>query len=342
HDLGYPLEKSTKILDKTRDMMGVFVAQPKIWSDINFNGVQDSINDYIIKFMSSKMKRCKDILKSTKCEDSTEKDEHDKWFETYERAYLGRIQPKYYLKYTKSLEHYSHGIISSIIVYKMLLYFMEADNNLNDDYIYKHEDARQFYIRREILRAMASHTCRDIYQMELTTFTSLLFLCDEMQEWGRKSWKNLYEGTSSKLSELILEKFNDKKIDYTEKIQMKNATSKQILNNISRIFEKQYILYKTTFRDGQYTAKRKFDIHKKMELEIDKKFRQISGLEIEFEINHSKKDSFMLRIKESGYYEECKESQELINELISKIRNYKKDYIYDEISYEVPEKLKKD
>ena len=342
HDLGYPLEKSTKILDKTRDMMGVFVAQPKIWSDINFIGVQDSINDYIIKFMSSKMKRCKDILKSTKCEDSTEIDDHDKWFETYERAYLGRIQPKYYLKYTKSLEHYSHGIISSIIVYKMLLYFMEADNNLNDDYIYKHEDARQFYIRREILRAMASHTCRDIYQMELTTFTSLLFLCDEMQEWGRKSWKNLYEGTSSKLSELILEKFNDKKIDYTEKIQMKNATSKQILNNISRIFEKQYILYKTTFRDGQYTAKRKFDIHKKMELEIDKKFRQISGLEIEFEINHSKKDSFMLRIKESGYYEECKESQELINELISKIRNYKKDYIYDEISYEVPEKLKKD
>ena len=149
-----------------------------------------------------------------------------------------------------------------------------------------------------------------------------------MQEWGRKSWKNLYEGTSSKLTELKLEKFNDEKIDYTEKIQMKNATSKQILNNISRIFEKQYILYKTTFRDGQYTAKRKFDIHKKMELEIDEKFRGILELEIEFEINHNKKDSFILSIKESGY--SCEKSQQLINELQEKIKKYEENYRYHE------------
>lgn len=44
--------------------------------------------------------------------------------------YLGRVQPKYYLKYTKSLEHFDHGIISSVIIYKMLLYFLESDFNL--------------------------------------------------------------------------------------------------------------------------------------------------------------------------------------------------------------------
>ncbi|WP_418586515.1 hypothetical protein [Intestinibacter sp.] len=327
HDLGYPLEKSTKILDKTREMMGVFVAQPKIWSDINFNGVQDNINDYIIKFMSSKMKMYNNIHQKETLKD---KEEHKE----YKRQYLGRIQPKYYLKYTKSLEHYSHGIISSIIIYKMLLYFMEADNNLNDDYIYKQEDARQFYIRREILRAMASHTCKDIYQMQLTTFTSLLFLCDEMQEWGRKSWKNLYEGTSSKLAELELKMFNDKKIDYTEMIEMKNATCKQILNNISRIFENQYILYKTTFRDGQDTAKRKFDIHKTMIININKdKFEGIENIDINFEINHNEKDSFKVTIKKDG--DNLNDhANKLIGTLENRINDYKKQYEYDEIKCE--------
>ena len=336
HDLGYPLEKSTKILDKTREMMGVFVAQPKIWSDINFNGVQDNINDYIIKFMSSKMKMYSNIHQNDDLSvDKTQKEinllinkgEH----EDYKRQYLGRIQPKYYLKYTKSLEHYSHGIISSIIIYKMLLYFMEADNNLNDDYIYKQEDARQFYIRREILRAMASHTCKDIYQMQLTTFTSLLFLCDEMQEWGRKSWKNLYEGTSSKLVELELKMFNDKKIDYTEKIEMKNATSKQILNNISRIFKKQYILYKTTFRDGQYTAKRKFDIHKTMIIDINKdKFEGIENIDIKFEINYKEKDSFKVTINKDGDNLN-NDTDKLIEILDNLINDYQEQYEYDEI-----------
>lgn len=92
--------------------------------------------------------------------------------------FWGRIQPKYYLKYAKSLEGFQHGIISTIIIYKMLLYFLESDFNLNDDYIYKNEDARQFYIRREILRAIAAHTCPDAYNIHITTFPSLLFLCD--------------------------------------------------------------------------------------------------------------------------------------------------------------------
>lgn len=335
HDLGYPLEKSTKILDKTREMMGIFVAQPKIWSDINFNGVQDNINDYIIKFMSSKMKMYSNIhQKDTQSVDGTQKVSNlsiNKG-EDSKRQYWGRIQPKYYLKYTKSLEHYSHGIISSIIIYKMLLYFMEADNNLNDDYIYKHEDARQFYIRREILRAMASHTCKDIYQMQLTTFTSLLFLCDEMQEWGRKSWKNLYEGTSSKLTNLKLKEFNAKKIDYTESIQMDNATFNQLSSNIFRIFENQYILYKTTFRDGQDTANRKFDIHKNMIIDINKKkFTGIQNIEIKFKINHEEQDSFIVTINTDGE-ELSDDAKQLKNKLKKQIiDNYKKQYEYDYI-----------
>lgn len=55
HDLGYPLEKSQQILDKTQKMMKEFIPNPNIWNNFGFSGVQDNINEYIIKFMSTKM-----------------------------------------------------------------------------------------------------------------------------------------------------------------------------------------------------------------------------------------------------------------------------------------------
>ena len=55
--------------------------------------------------------------------------------------------------------------------------------------MFDHEDSRQYYIRREILRAIASHTCHDIYQNDMLRFSFLLILCDDAQEWGRKSIK---------------------------------------------------------------------------------------------------------------------------------------------------------
>lgn len=142
------------------------------------------------------------------------------------------------LKYTKSLEHFDHGIISSVIIYKMLLYFLESDFNLNDDYEYKYEDARQFYIRREILRAMASHTCTDIYNIYLTTFSSVLFLCDELQEWGRKSWNELYSGLQPHAVDLSIDKFTPQEISVKEKINMEQVEEEQIFcENIKRVLK---------------------------------------------------------------------------------------------------------
>ena len=166
-----------------------------------------------------------------------------------EKEYLGRIQPKYYLKYAKSLECFQHGIISTIIIYKMLLYFLESDFNLNDDYIYKKEDARQFYIRREILRAIAAHTCPDAYNIHLATFSSLLFLCDEFQEWGRRRWNELYTGLEENSISLDIEKFSPGEVEIKETIKMDGVKDKEIVvQNISRVFERQYALYKITFR----------------------------------------------------------------------------------------------
>lgn len=298
HDLGYPLEKAEQILDKTRKMMREFIPNPNIWNNFGYSGTQDSINEYILKFISTKMKSA--------CADG-------------EKSYVGRIQPKYYLKYAKSLENCQHGIISTIIIYKMLLYFLESDFNLNDDYIYSAEDSRQFYIRREILRAMASHTCPDAYNIHVTTFSSLLFLCDELQEWGRKTWNELYTGLSENSVSLEIENFSCETVEVSETINMKNIEDSNIvIQNICRIFERQYSLYKTTFRDGQDTAKRDFDLRKKLKFTLPNAGALTREIEIEYGLPKSGSSYFKVNLAKSGNKEKKDSYKKLLEDNISK------------------------
>lgn len=307
HDLGYPLEKAEQILDKTRKMMREFVPNPNIWNNFGYSGTQDSINEYILKFISTKMKE------SSQSETAGN------------QVYVGRIQPKYYLKYAKSLENFQHGIISTVIIYKMLLYFLESDFNLNDDHIYSTEDARQFYIRREILRAIASHTCPDAYNIHVTTFSSLLFLCDELQEWGRKTWNELYTGLNENSISLEIEKFSCDAVEVSEIINMENVESIDIvIQNICRVFERQYSLYKTTFRDGQYTAKRDFDLKKTLKFVLPTAGAQTRTINIEYGLPKSEMSYFKVDLSKAGNKKERENYQKEIEEKISK-RLYGKD-----------------
>lgn len=171
HDLGYPLEKALQIVDKTNNMMKSFVVNPTISMDLSFTGVQNSMNDFVLRLISSKMKKVDGEA---------------------DQPYVARLQPKYYFKLQKSLEHNKHGVLSALIIYKILLYFLESDYNINEDYRFSEEEARQFYIRREILRAISSHTCSDIYQLDALSFSFLLIITDDAQDWGRKSISELY------------------------------------------------------------------------------------------------------------------------------------------------------
>ena len=290
HDLGYPLEKAEQILDKTRKMMREFVPNPNVWNNFGYSGTQDSINEYVLKFISTKMK---EKTSDEKADEQTDA--------IVEKEYLGRIQPKYYLKYAKSLESFQHGIISTIIIYKMLLYFLESDFNLNDDYIYKNEDARQFYIRREILRAIAAHTCPDAYNIHITSFSSLLFLCDEFQEWGRRTWNELYTGLKEDSISLEIEKFSSDEIDIQEKISLESVEDIEIIvQNISRVFDRQYCLYKTTFRDGQYTAKRDFSLTKTMKFTLPKNGAQTREIIIKYGLPKSDASYFNIDLSNVG------------------------------------------
>lgn len=313
HDLGYPLEKSKKVLEKTEKMMGFFVAQPNINGNIRFDGTRDSNNKDIILFSSKKMK--------------AEKPQNDDIYPLYKAS----VQEKYKFKYMLSLESFKHGVISSIIIYKMLIYFKEADNNSDANYIFEEEDARQFYIRRDMLRAMASHTCRDIYHIDVATFPMLLFVCDELQEWGRKSWKDLYVGTSNGSRRLRINAYNCSEISYMEYINMKKAKRNEIVGNIKRILEQQYLLYQTTFRDGQDTSRRKFNLKKHIDIKIGKAYKSIEKILIVFEINHDKINTFSLQFKDSGNSIENEQETEQLKHEIEEFINQYKDNKYGNV-----------
>lgn len=81
--------------------------------------------------------------------------------------------------------------MSSLLISKALVYFLESDLSHDIQKPLSKEDARQFLIRREILRAIAAHTCQDIYHLTFNTSSFLLYIVDEMQCWGRPTFEEL-------------------------------------------------------------------------------------------------------------------------------------------------------
>lgn len=254
HDLGYPLEKAKSIISITQDMLSTFITNPDISVDFAFHGVQNYMNDYVVRLMSSKMEERKKPGE----------------METSEKHYVSRLQSKYYFKFQKSLERNAHGILSTLIIYKLLTYFLESDYNINEDYYFDMEDCRQFYIRREILRAIASHTCNDVYQMYMGSFSFLLRICDDTQEWGRKNISELYVKSNQTYNlegiELCFDKDKKTRCKISEKMGL--ADKESVIDLVQR-FREQSLVYVTIFRDGQDTAARDFSFARSLEIQIN-------------------------------------------------------------------------
>lgn len=248
HDLGYPLEKSSQIISVTRNMMKHFITNPVINMDFKFTGVQDTMNDFIIRLMSSKMNSMGS------------------------GQYHNHIQSKYYFKFLKSLEDNKHGVLSAIVIYKMLEFFLESDFNLSEDYVFDEESKRQFYLRRDILRAISSHTCDSIYQNDILNFSFLLILCDECQEWGRRSFSSMYnnKGCDYNLKDVsICSNADDFYIctikESYEKIPDENI--EEVSSAFCNRLISQFKGYSKWFRDGQNIQGRNFTFHKEITTE---------------------------------------------------------------------------
>jgi len=260
HDLGYPLQTAKKVLDSARSMVSTFISNPNISMDFSFHGVQNHMNDFIIRLMSSKMIKHKTELRKVKM------------WKRKTQLYVARLQPKYFFKFQKSLEKNSHGILSTLIIYKLLTYFLESDYNINEDYSFDPDDVRQFYIRREMLRAIASHSCDDIYQLYMTSFSFLLRICDDTQEWGRKNITDLYINPTRKyeLKDIGLS-FDEKNNQYLCIIDEQfTLTDIDEVKTFINKMHKHSLTYVTIFRDGRDTNKRDFSFTRNLTIKYAK------------------------------------------------------------------------
>lgn len=329
HDLGYPLEKSMKIMDKTKDMMKCFIQNPILSMDFSFSGVQNLMNDFVIRFMSSKMWRVRD-RGTIAIESEPGADEKDKDKEYF----VARLQPKFYFKFQKSLEQNNHGILSSLLIYKMLLYFLESDYSTNEDYVFDEEDTRQFYMRREILRSISSHTCQDIYQLHLYSFSLLLIIADDAQEWGRKQISELYvqkdTGYEFKGIDIVDAEASDgNTCIMTEQYTISN---KKQFKHILKQFRRISLGYNAWFRDGQDTDKRDFNFVK-----ITKVVVKMGGSDKDVEL------SLHINKREASYFDikfdtaRCKECglEKIVLQLFGEAKDLKNgSHIYHVVDVE--------
>ena len=284
HDLGYPLEKAKGIIETIKKMVSTFITNPDISMDLTFHGVQSYMNDFIVRLVSSKM------ISQDTCNP--------------EKHFVARLQPKYYFKFQKSLEKNEHGILSALIIYKLLTYFLESDYNINEDYAFDDKERRQFYIRREILRSIASHTCKDVYHLFMSSFAFLLIIADDTQEWGRKYISELYveanqEHEFDDIKLIVADDKNTKNIcELNENITLKEGQDTEAVGVLLRRLHHQAMVYITLFRDGQETEKRNFTFVKNCNIKC--KGASSINFTIKLEINNESKAKLICKIIYSG------------------------------------------
>jgi hypothetical protein len=166
-----------------------------------------------------------------------------------EGKFATHLQNKYYLKLLKSFDRLDHGIISSLLMSKALVYFLESDLSHDVRKQLDREEARQFLIRREILRAVASHTCPEIYHLQFNTLPFLLYIVDEVQCWGRPTLEELqHEATDIKEGYASIEKFDDTEVDIKIRTKDKEWDQNQQTHVLNQILKLRTMLRLAPYR----------------------------------------------------------------------------------------------
>ncbi len=223
HDLGYPLEKAEQINDSVEKMFRHLGKMNIQKFSASFHLEHQFINKFLLDFISSKIdienegELNKLRKKYAEYVNASELDPILKKLFMEDRFYYTTIQSKYYLKFAKSFEYYSHGIISCSILLKSLFFFLESDFNMHETNRLSFEDARQFVIRREILRSIAAHTCPEVYHLKANTLAFFLILCDELQEWDRPSFNEMKSEGENDQKCISINKFSKSSIKFSFK-----------------------------------------------------------------------------------------------------------------------------
>ena len=245
HDLGYPLEKTHKINDVIEQMLSYFGNIVTSRNNYSFQAQHQSINDATLRILSSKVVEVEapniTVNASGQLEIGKEKS----------GRYLTKPQAKYYTKFAHSLEEFKHGIISCLVLMKTLVYFLETDYDEDVPGNLSLEDARQFHIRREILRAIAAHTCTDVYHLQINTLPFMLIVCDELQEWGRPILSDMKLGhTGSTHSvKVFVEECNFKTGEFSAQVEYAGTTLESMKARLRRKFQDFHKLMRAALDD---------------------------------------------------------------------------------------------
>jgi hypothetical protein len=226
HDMGYPIEKVFKLNKSVGEMFAAYGGLDLQGLDFAFSAPHHQMAQDTMKLIASKPRYFVQNGKSIEAEIS-------KWLQDYAGVkdlkdyqevngmhektlkITFRSQWKYFQKYARALERNQHGFLSTLLLQRKLLFFREGEFALEEDYEFGLEEARQFIIRREILRAVATHTCPDIYFMSAISPEALLFFCDEIQDWGRPRFQQLYSGeVSAKSVKVILKEYCEHSVSW--------------------------------------------------------------------------------------------------------------------------------
>lgn len=219
HDLGYALQTIPSISRKARDMLeefGIINIQ-----DLAYGFPRQPLHDFMIQFISSNLQRL--TTPNTQTE-----------------LFAPHIQSKYFLKFSEAFERRDHGVVSCLVLMKNLVYFLETDFLMDPHKPFDLLDARQFLIRRNILRPIASHSCEDIYYHTLHEFGFLLVIFDEMQEWDRPRLVDLFVARIPE-TRLIVEHLSDTEIHYKVELRHEDSLSEDERKHAKRDAHKYFL-----------------------------------------------------------------------------------------------------
>jgi hypothetical protein len=147
HDLGIALERIVDISPKAKDMLSKFGITNM--QELSYPFLRLPLHDFAIRFISSDL-----VPRARKKQTS----------------YIPHIHAKYFLKFSDAYEKRDHGIISCLVLMKNLVYFLESDYLLDLQKPLNSEEAKQFLIRCNILRAIAAHNNENVYYLGIVPF----------------------------------------------------------------------------------------------------------------------------------------------------------------------------
>ncbi len=179
------------------------------------------------------------------------------------KGYCTVIQNKYYLKFAKAFENFSHGIMSCILLMKHLVYFKESDYSHSNLNALKERDGKQFSLRKTILRSIASHDNEDIYHIFPNNYPFLLTFWDDLQEWDRPRIPTRFQESEK----ILVNRFDTRIISFEKHLILSKDSkiTKDHFINFARNIKK----YVKLIRSGPDSHKRTFTFKYDLKVKIE-------------------------------------------------------------------------